>query len=492
MGARISLEDWREVVDAFYWGDSAPSPEQAAVIEAFLGGRRRILICGGERAGKSRVAACCAVLGLRPDGEVKERRLWLVGGSYIDPRQEFIYIRNFLDALKLIERETMPQSIASPWILTTKHGWIVETKTSSDVSKLATFSVNGALMCEAGNQEEEVLYKLYGRLSETRGWLLVVGTLENSYSWYLRKLKQWRNPNNIEEGVSFSIPSWANRAVYPGGIDDPEIQLLKRSVPEDWFLARYAGEPAPPRDLVIPEFDPSIHVVNLSLEPSVPIELAVDPGKNAYAVLFIQRIGRTVHVVDAIYERGAIIDDVLEKVVRHPLYERINRNAGANVIDFAARQQHGMMSHWQLWQKRTGLTFATNYWKVNDTIDAVRYHLRKNEATGEPLLYFSSKLKEGIAPDGTAAQFLSEFYLWRWPPRREYHSERAEPVDANNHGIKALGYYLLHHFGLARQSAKPFTRKRERPKSLNVATIHEKSIPFVRKKRGVVFKREFL
>jgi hypothetical protein len=66
----------------------------------------------------------------------------------------------------------------------------------------------------------------------------------------------------------------------------------------------------------------------------------------------------------------------------------------------------------------------------------------------EPLVYFNSILPSPEPrPDGTAAHFLSEFDLWRWPERSANQSVPTVPIDKANDGIKALGYWLVHTYG---------------------------------------------
>lgn len=475
---------WKEIVDAFFWKDSFPSKEQKDVIDAAEAGNRRILICGGERGGKSMVASYIAILRMEPElpnaGKVKrkepERRYWLVGPTYMAARPEFQYIRDFFAELNMIDRESMPVTPTQPWSLVTKNGVSVETKTSSDTTRLASFSIHGAIMCEAGNQEEEVVLKLYGRLSETKGWLLIVGTLEAQYSWYAARLERWRGPNP-EGGVSFSIPAWANLAIYPGGRNDPEIKLLEASVPPDWFNRRYAGIVAKPSNLVIPEFDFATHVRKLDFDRKIPIELAIDPGKNAYAVLFLQRIGAIVYVMDAVYGRGVLVNDIILKCLSSPFWPYINKEPATSVIDIAGAQQPGQESQVDIWRKSTGINLGFRYYRMKDTIDVVRSRLRTDPVLNMPLVLFSDGLKEGVAPDGTATEFLSEFSLWKWPQFKAGMPERAEPIDANNHGIKALGYYLQHHYGMERER-KPVSYARVRPigfaKAKSDARIHKR------------------
>lgn len=447
---------WEDVWSTLFWQDSAPTPMQQEIIDCFAAGNRRIMISGGERAGKSRVAAYIAGLRMGPAsltdkskwGEVK--RFWLVGSTYLSGRVEFSYLRDAMMQGGFIESESMPQAPNMPWTFTTIWGTVVETRTSYDAARLASYSIHGALMCEAGAQDMDILSKLYGRVSETRGWVLLVGTFEDNYPWYEALWRKWQGPNP-DDGKSFSLPSWSNIAVYPGGEHDPEIELLRRSVTEDWFMRRYAAKPVRPSELVIPEFDFATHVMRLEPVDGVPVQLAIDPGKNAYAVLFVQHIGAYTYVLDAVYTRGEIAQAVIPKVMANPLWPRVDRAPGMNIIDIAGTQEHGNDSQVKLWRNIANIQLGYKLCPMRDTIDTVRFRLRPDPVLGQPLTVFSDKLKTGIAPDGTAREFLSEFDLWKWPKAQMGANERAVPIDANNHGIKALGYKLINYYGVERE-----------------------------------------
>lgn len=453
--------DWDTLWEALFWKDSVPSEEQQDVIDAFRNGARRIMVTGGERAGKSMVTAFLAGTRMGPPDITNEeswksappKLFWLVAPTYLPARVEFKYIRDALHAGGFIIQESMQENSNQPWSLTTAWNVRIETKTSYDETKLASFSIHGAIMCEAGAQDYNVLNKLYGRVSETRGFVILSGTLENNYPWYEKLYAKWQAPNP-DEGVSFSIPSWANRAIYPEGRNDKEIKLLEASTPTDWFQRRYAGIPVKPEGLVIPEFDFALHVKSLERVEDVPVQLAIDPGKNAYAVLFVQHIGAITYVLDAVYTRGLIVQDVLPLVMGNPLWRYVDKTPAANIIDIAGTQAPGSKSQVDIWREATGLILGSRHWHLKDTIAAVRFRARKDPVMGMPLLFFSDKMKTGYAPDGTALEFLSEFELWRWPKYNLNSTERAVPIDNNNHGIKALGYKLLAVYGIEKEQRK--------------------------------------
>src|SRR5574343_630583 len=127
----MSSERWTRLV----WASLGyvPNVAQADILRPWLDGLRFLLICGGERAGKSftSVAAALARMGPTDDGE--ERTYWVVGPDYSQARAEFVYIHSALNKLGLVAGCSMPEAKTVPWVLHTTYGASIETKTSSDV-----------------------------------------------------------------------------------------------------------------------------------------------------------------------------------------------------------------------------------------------------------------------------------------------------------------------------------------------------------------------
>jgi hypothetical protein len=440
----------------------APNKAQKPIIQSFLDGDRFILICGGERAGKSMTSVAMAMLKMGPEydgsGKPVKRMYWIVGPDYAQARAEFIYIYDALSKGGLVDHVSMPEVKTQPWVLKTTYGVTIETRTSSDVSKLASFTVHGILMVEAAQQAYEVWLKLRGRVSETRGWVILSGTLEKGLPWYASLLRKWRGANP-DGGRSFSLPTWSNTDIFPGGRQDPEIKALESTYPRDLFMERFGAEAHTQHGLVIPEYNPATHVKHLELAKDehgkpLPVYLAADPAQHTYAVLFIQRIGAYAHVLDAVYEHNAVAQDVILKCKESVFWDYVDKKNG-NAIDIAAKQRHANKSQLEIWQDEAGVSFATKFLPLETTIQTVRFRLGHNNTFGEPLLYFSANLPDPEPmPDGTARHFLSEFSLWRWPDRNPNQNVPVKPVDRANDGIKALGYWLVHTYGPVEQRKK--------------------------------------
>lgn len=426
-----------------------PNEQQKPIIDAFCGGQRIIMVTGGERSGKSYSCAAAGGLDIGPrlddDDEIddEERRYWIVGPDYRSTRPEFSYIYAALVALDGIAEESMPRDENSPWSLTTKWGVRLETRTSSDTKKLASFTVHGALMVEGGMQEEEAFRKLRGRVSETRGWIIIVGTLEETNPWYVDRMREWEGENEYD-AVAFSLPTWSNTAVYPLGENDPEIISLRNTLPVDYFAFRYAAKPMKSSSLVLPEFDRALHVAKgLDYDPDGgKVELAIDPGYHSFAIAFVQEVGDVLHVLDAIYERNAIVQDLIPQLKKHPFWKYVDE-LDAGVIDVASKQHHANKSVMDIFREE-GIRLRSKKHPLSTSVMSLRNRLRPRPITGIPGILVSSRLSSGYIVSGKTVKAvgpMSEFDLWKKSPHT------GEPDKMNCDLLKALAYYILDRYG---------------------------------------------
>lgn len=436
---------WEEAVN--YLTKNQPIPAQQEVEDWFLTSDSRFIqILGGERAGKSRLAAKLALICMNLE---KPSTYWLTGPDYNQARPEFSYLYTWLNDAQpcLIQpgSVSMPNDLASPWTFKTLWGATVTTKTSADVQKLASFSVDGVIMCEAAQQIHEAYLKLMGRVSETRGFLILTGTLERGLPWYADMYKRWQGENHLN-ARSWSLPSWSNTEVYPGGYDDPQMVELRAEYPEDLFAERFAAQPKRTTGLVLPEFDFATHVKHLTVNPQLPVELWIDPGQHCYAVLFVQCEGLTTHVLDRVYKRNHIAQDIIPEVMGNPLFKYVNpQNAG--VIDIAGTQHHANLSQVELWQQIAGCSLRSQYIELEKTINTIRFRLRATNPNHAPLVFFNSHMTNFKTPDGYALDVLAEPELWSWPDRTQNRNLPKNPLDKNNDAMKALGYGLVDRYG---------------------------------------------
>ena len=413
---------------------------------------RFMLIYGGERSGKSFNTVAALGKKLKPNAYKEQRMYWIVGPDYASTRAEFTYVYNVYKELGLVKKVSMPESPNQRWAmdLSTNERW--ETKTSADIRKLASFTIWGALLVEANRQDPDIWPKIRGRLAERRGWAIISGTYENTSEWFVDLYEKWHVANK-EGAISFSLPMWANSVAFPGGELDEEIQALKASVPLEWFEERYAGKPSKPSNLVIPEFDYSKHVGLYELDPALPVELAIDPAKHTYAILFVQKRDGGAVVLDAIYKHGWIAQSIIPLAKKHPLWPYVKFNTGYHgAIDIAGFQEPGNISQAELWRTMAGINLYAQRYPEIETINAVRYALALDR------LRFNNLGNESY--NGLALEPLAEFRLWR---KRDITSTGpiGQPIDRNNDFIKALGYWWLWRFGqVDRKERSSYARTR--------------------------------
>lgn len=447
-------ENWRSACQAML--GIKPTALQKEIEDWWFGSdARAVQILGGERAGKSLLSADLLLPCIQPKpSDENEALIWIVGPDYVQARPEFSYIMEAFRRGGFIDgNPSVPQSISQPWTFRTTLNQRFMTRTSWEIMKLASFVVHAVIVAEAAQQSYDVPLKMLGRLAETRGPLILSGTLERGLPWYGDLYNRWQGENALG-ARSFSLPTWSNTYVFPGGEQDAEILKLKGQYPPDQFMERFGAVPRLMQGKVLPEFEYKKHVKTLEVAKDVPVQLFVDPGTHCYAVLFVQLIGPYCHVLDRVYKRGTTVQEVIPAVMDNPLFELVDRRDG-NVIDFAARQHPGSQSQLEIWQKLAGVAFATKYRRLDETISVLRYRLGSYNSYHEPLVYFDSKMSNDRSVDGNEARdILAEFDLWKWPERTVNQNKAMVPIDKNNDAVKALGYGLAWHYGIFKEEKR--------------------------------------
>jgi hypothetical protein len=225
-------------------------------------------------------------------------------------------------------------------------------------------------------------------------------------------------------------------------------------------MERFGAVPARRFGLVLPEYDVKKHVKKLVVDENVPVQLWTDPGQHCYPVLFVQTgLGEqslVTHVLDAVYARNRIAQDIIPEVMGHPLFKYIDlRNGG--VIDNAGKQHHANKSQIELWQEIAGVSLRANYVALDVTIATIRFRLGSGNPLHSPLIYFNNHFKNTKSPDGLALDVLAEPELWAWPDRAPGRNQPHTPVDRNNDAMKAIGYGLVERYG--GYVARPVSRR---------------------------------
>ena len=274
-----------------------PTPMQQPIVECK---KRFILVAGGEQAGKSMIASKFLISRFMQDQKENDEPglYWLVAADYERTRAEFEYLVEDFGKLGVLADSTKR---VDPGRIVLGNGVRIETKSAKDPRTLAMKAPNGIIGCEASQLDLESFHRLRGRCAPKRGWLFLAGTFEGSLGWYPQLYQTWQHGTSDEQ--SFSLPSYSNRHLYPGGRKDPEILKLKALASDEFFMERIEGIPTPPQGLVFGEFRADIHISeDAKWMKGEPVQLWMDPGyAGAYAVQVVQEINGQVCVIDEIY-----------------------------------------------------------------------------------------------------------------------------------------------------------------------------------------------
>ena len=402
--------------------------------------KRFILVAGGEQAGKSMVASKFLLQKFLTD---ESPGLYsLVAADYERTRAEFEYLSQDFAKIGILAEVSKR---VDPGRIVLADGTRIETKSAKDPRTLAMRAPNGIVGCEASQLDLETFYRLRGRCAPKAGWLFLGGTFESSLGWYPQTFSTWES--GVGEEQSYSLPSYSNFHLYPGGREDPEIKRLEAFASDDFFMERIEGRPVPPRGLVFNEFRASIHSGEVEYVPNEPVHIWMDPGyAGGYALEAVQIIDDTVRVFDEIYEIGLVTEEMADIAMAKPWWKDVQYG----VIDIAGRQHQAMPAPAEVWLSKTGLYLASEKVPINDGTERLKSFLKVDPITGYPRITIDAGCRGVLSEFGAVPNpFNNQTQAYRWKHDREGNIVGNTPEDKYNHGIKALIYGLVHHFGFS-------------------------------------------
>jgi hypothetical protein len=414
-----------------------PTDEQRVILES---DRRFTLVAGGEQAGKSMIASKFL---LKRIFETEEKGLyWLVAADYGRTRAEYEYLIEDFAKLNLLKKASKR---VDPGKIELADGTVIETKSAKDPRTLAMRAPDGIIGCEASQLDMESYYRIRGRCAPKAAWMFLAGTFEGSLGWYPSLFQAWKYSTGDEK--SFSLPSYTNKHLYPGGKDDPEIQKLKNEASDAFFMERIEGIPSPPMGVVFQEFRADKHVSEeASYVSGEPVHLWIDPGyAGGYAIEAIQIINDQVRIIDEVYEQSLITEEMINICQNREWWSDVK----FGVIDVAGYQHQAMAAPAEVWMNETGLYLDSEKVKINDGTEKLKSML-KLAPNGEPRLIINKQCKGILSEFGAAPNpFNGQTLVYRWKVDRDGNIVGNQPEDKYNHGVKAVIYGLINHFGYA-------------------------------------------
>ncbi|MDE2104988.1 MAG: hypothetical protein KGL39_47560, partial [Patescibacteria group bacterium] len=419
------------------------TPEQMAVAKS---ADRFPVIAGGERAGKSVVTATILLPNILALPYLRKERFFdqygqlrfneqqdrprtpdflLFGPTYAEPRVEFTYLEEWLDKLGKLARKTLHTSKPQdgPWRMVTTDGVVISTFSTEDPTGIRAVDLEGAAICEAGKCAYDTWERVNGRVSSKRGFIILSGTIEDSQRWYVDYMLMGKRPNDLGL-VSYSIPTWTNHHMFPGGERDPEILRLKALYPEETFLARICAEPSPPRYRVLKEVQPAI-----VCEPDIPGDaewwVCGDPGyATAYAIMFVaiwkgEDGTKRFHFADELYERKLTTHDMIELLKAHPLWAKVRDG----VLDVASKgHRDASESALEIFKKKTSVNWRMKWWPEDRLIERLRASAKSGQFTISP------KCKGFLMESGIGEPVFPDMGTWTYLVDRDGRIQGEKPV----------------------------------------------------------------
>ena len=400
--------------------------------------KRFVLVAGGEQAGKSMVASKFLLQRFMRDES--PGLYWLVAADYERTRAEFEYLSEDFAKIGILSEVSKR---VDPGRIVLADGTRIETKSAKDPRTLAMRAPNGIVGCEASQLDLETFYRMRGRCAPKGGWLFLGGTFESSLGWYPQTYTAWES--GVGDEQSFTLPSYSNHHLYPGGRNDPEIKRLESVASDDFFMERIEGKPVPPKGLVFGNFRASIHSGEVDYVPGEPVHIWIDPGyAGGYALEAVQIIDDSVRVFDEIYEIGLVTEEIIEKAISKHWWKDVQYG----VIDIAGYQHQAMPAPAEIWMAKTGLYMSSEKVQINDGTERLKSFLKVDPISGYPRMHIEHKclgiLSEfGAVPNPFDGQ--TRAYTWKMDASGAIVGQT--PEDKYNHGIKAVIYGLVNQFG---------------------------------------------
>ena len=411
-----------------------PYPEQEVIHQSAA---RVLQIVGGERAGKSAVSA----------NEVASRsmtceRIAFVADEYTHSRKEFTYLCEALDILGWLGKTSTP--IRGGWSGVTTLGCEFSTiSVNTGVQQLTgtgePFDI--IVVCEAGLQEYNTFLAARGRVAETRGLILLSGTLWDNVGWYADMWKLGQKDNDMDL-ASFSLPTWANIRLFPGGKDDPEILAWRASLNDkDEEARRIDAKVLPSPARIYPQFSELTHVVNWAkFDPKGDVYLFVDSGymPSKYAVLACQfrkdSYGReTMVFFDEIWENLLMHEQVIKRCIDREWWDNVVHIVGGH----ETKQHPAAESTAEVWAASSKVYMETfNAGLVREGNRRVRFML--NPMDELPPRIFVNPVCKGL---------IWEFKHYNRKQDRHKNVISDDPADKNNDAMDALRNGVVWRYG---------------------------------------------
>jgi hypothetical protein len=206
---------------------------------------------------------------------------WIVGPTYDLGEKEF---RQVWDDMIIKMRMGRDKRIKRAYNKKQGNMWIqfpwntrLEVRSADHPENLVGEALDWVIMSEAAKHKSETWERfIRPALADKRGGADFATTPEG-FNWLHDEWMRGNNPD-FPDYESWSFPSWANTAVYPGGREDSEIKLLEQTTMPEWFMQEIGADFASFVGKIFPEWDEHSMVRNVLYDDTLPNYIAFDWG----------------------------------------------------------------------------------------------------------------------------------------------------------------------------------------------------------------------
>jgi hypothetical protein len=385
-----------------------------------------------------------------PELFLPHRQYWIAGPTYDLGEKEFRVV--WMDLIvgqklgldkrirKSYSKRTGEMSIQFPWHTR------IEVRSGERPESLVGEGLHGVIIAEAAKHKPETFERfIRPALADYHGWATFTTTPEGQ-NWLYEIWQLGRSPSFREEYESWRFPSWLNNFVYPGGEHDPEIELLRRTMPDDVFLQEIAADFTAFAGKIYTEFDEITHAKRVEFNPAWPNYIFWDWGYvNPLAAIEVQITPRDeVRIWREHYRSYMTLDEHFSVMRDRPQPDgyRIDGSFGDAADPEAVAQVN------QKFCPCIALPEAKENWR--DGIDLVRTFLKMRD-DGREIDEFGTPSEgvPGLVVDLSCVNTIKEFNTYKGKKPTQF----ADPVKESaqrkdDHAMDAIRYGLMHIFRL--------------------------------------------
>lgn len=366
---------------------------------------------------------------------------WIVGPNYRLGEKEFRIVLFDIKKLGLTKRCSIQNNInqGNMRIHFKDLNSIVEVVSAEKPDGLVGEGLDSVIMSEAAKHKMST-WQMYiePALSDKRGCADFPSTPQG-YNWFkgLYDLGQMglEGQYAYEEYASWRAPTWMNKKMFPGGIDDKELKRIKSTVSKQYWDQEYSALFTSFEGMIYDEFNPDVHVKTVEYNPFWRNYWTLDFGyTDPFVCLDIMVDSEDrVYVWREYQVRGKSTSD-------HGLVLTNRDNPEGFHVNAIFADPRGADQISTLTPILGGIAATPVGWDAG--IECVK-RLLKIRPDGLP----------GLIIDRSCTEFIRQMQQLRKKMIKEGQNERAGQHDYDDHGPDAFRYFCNHFFVLGAGSS---------------------------------------